>query len=89
MPPVTFRLPVTLFNNNTIPLLLVRTGVFRSGGWSPEFNYDGTADVLFLHGITGDIPAIGDWNGDGVDTTGMYRNGMYYLRYSNTNGVLT
>jgi len=28
----------------------------------------------------------GDWNGDGIDTVGMYRNGVYYLRNTNTAG---
>jgi len=31
----------------------------------------------------------GDWNGDGIDTVGVYRpsNGMIYIRNSNTQGV--
>ena len=32
-------------------------------------------------------PVIGDWNGDGIDTVGVYRNGVFYLRNSNTVGV--
>ncbi len=28
----------------------------------------------------------GDWNGDGVDTIGVYRNGLFLLRDSNSSG---
>ncbi len=35
----------------------------------------------FHYGVPGDIPLLGDWNGDGLDTPGMYRpaNGSAYL----------
>ena len=33
-----------------------------------------------------DTPLVGDWNGDGNDTVGIYRNGAFYLRNSNTAG---
>jgi len=29
---------------------------------------------------------MGDWNNDGVDTIGVYRNGTFYLRNTNTVG---
>jgi hypothetical protein len=29
---------------------------------------------------------IGDWNGDGIDTIGVYRGGTFYLRNRNTIG---
>ncbi|MGH9168233.1 MAG: L,D-transpeptidase family protein [Acidimicrobiia bacterium] len=43
----------------------------------------------FWYGIPGDVPLVGDWNCDGIDTPGMYRrsNGFVYLRNSNTTGV--
>jgi Calx-beta domain len=37
-------------------------------------------------GIAGDVPLSGDWNGDGIDTIGVFRNGTFYLRNSNTPG---
>lgn len=46
-----------------------------------------TADVSFFYGNPGDTPFLGDWNGDGVDTPGVYRNGWFYLRNSLTQGV--
>ena len=35
----------------------------------------------FWYGMTGDVPLLGDWDGDGYDTPGMYRptNGFAYL----------
>jgi hypothetical protein len=31
------------------------------------------ADILFFFGKTGDLPVAGDWDGDGIDTAGVYR----------------
>jgi hypothetical protein len=30
---------------------------------------------------------MGDWDGDGVDTPGLYRRDSWYLRNSNTTGI--
>ena len=30
---------------------------------------------------------MGDWNGDGVKTPGVFRSGTWYLRNSNTSGA--
>ncbi len=45
---------------------------------------EGLADYTFAYGNPGDVPLMGDWDGDGLDTPGMYRpsNGFVYL--SNT-----
>lgn len=42
----------------------------------------------FYFGTPEDVPLMGDWNGDGVATPGMYRpsNGFAYIRYSNDLG---
>lgn len=40
-------------------------------------------DHVFHHGMSQDTPVAGDWNGDGVDTIGTYRNGHWHL---DTNG---
>ena len=85
----TYPLQVTLFknNNNNLPLFLpVRNGVFRNGVWSRNYHYDGTSDVLFQYGITGNIPVAGDWTGIGKDTVGVFRNRIFYFRNSNTAG---
>ena len=49
----------------------------------------GAADYSFLFGNPGDVPFVGDWNGDGIDTPGLRRNsnGFVYLRNSNTTGI--
>ncbi len=43
----------------------------------------------FFYGNPGDYPFVGDWNCDGVDTPGLYRqsDGFVYLRNSNSEGV--
>jgi hypothetical protein len=46
----------------------------------------GADDVSFQYGIPGDIPVAGDWDGDGVDTIGVFRNGTFFLRNSNSSG---
>ncbi|MFV2001182.1 MAG: hypothetical protein ACC654_12535, partial [Acidimicrobiia bacterium] len=64
---------------------LVDTG---SGKW---YLYDavGMLDESFFFGNPGDFPIYGDWDGDGVETPGMYRqsDGFVYLRNSNTQGI--
>jgi hypothetical protein len=43
----------------------------------------------FYYGNPGDVPFSGDWDCDGVETPGLYRqsDGYVYLRNSNTEGV--
>src|SRR4051812_1738521 len=50
-------------------------------------NTTGTADVDFLYGEPFDKRLVGDWDGDGTDTPGVFRDGTFYLRNSNTSGV--
>ena len=46
------------------------------------------AVTSFYFGNPGDYPIMGDWNCNGIDTVGMYRqsNGLVYLRNTNTQG---
>ena len=48
-----------------------------------------TLAAQFFYGNPGDFGFMGDWNGDGIDTPGLYRrsDGYVYLRNSNTQGV--
>ncbi len=65
------------------------TGVFRpSNGalYLKNSNTTGFADIQINYGIGGDYPVVGDWDGDGKVTIGIYRNGSFYLRNSNTIG---
>ncbi|HSJ83612.1 MAG TPA: hypothetical protein VLA91_07310 [Acidimicrobiia bacterium] len=43
----------------------------------------------FLYGSPGDLPFVGDWDCDGDETPGLYRqsDGFVYLRNSNSQGV--
>ena len=42
----------------------------------------GPGDVILNYGLDGDIPVVGDWNGDGIDTPGVFRGSIWYM--SNT-----
>jgi glucose/arabinose dehydrogenase len=48
----------------------------------------GSADFDFFFGNPGDTPFTGDFNGDGTDTVGLYREttGLTYMRLTNTQG---
>ena len=58
----------------------------ESGQWYLR-EYAGVTS--FYYGDPGDVPFLGDWDCDGVDTPGLYRrsDGFVYLRNSNTQGV--
>ncbi len=71
------------------PACKVTTGVFRpSNGalYLKNSNTTGFADIQINYGQGGDYPVVGDWDGDGDVTIGIYRNGSFYLRNSNTIG---
>ena len=59
----------------------------ESGVW---YLRDGAGVVTsFFYGNPGDYPLVGDWDCDGVDTPGLYRqsDGFVYLRNSNSQGT--
>jgi len=58
-----------------------------SGMWRMR-DPDGTIRTFF-YGNPGDVPFVGDWDCDGVETPGLYRrsDGFVYLRNSNTQGT--
>ena len=47
----------------------------------------GDAEYFFSFGNPGDVPVVGDFDGDGIDTVGVYRSGSWYLRNSNSSGA--
>jgi photosystem II stability/assembly factor-like uncharacterized protein len=89
---------VQLLNNNatatntptatTAPPRADTIGVYNAGMWYlRNTNTTGVADInVAFGGDVSDLPVVGDWNGDGVDTIGVYRNntGFFYLSDSNT-----
>ncbi len=44
---------------------------------------------LFYFGDLGDLLFMGDWDGDGIETPGLYRqsDGFVYIRHTNTQGI--
>jgi Tol biopolymer transport system component len=79
---------------------LVHIGPGRAPAWRPPPYHIGLVDpaqgvwhlngvASFYYGNPGDVPFMGDWDCDGVDTPGLYRqsDGFVYLRNSNTQGV--
>ena len=64
-------------------------GVFRPSNatfYLRNSNSAGAPDITVKLGKTGDYPVVGDWDGNGTDTIGVYRNGVFYLSNSNTTG---
>ena len=64
--------------------------VNQSGSWRFALKLEwGPPETSFFYGNPGDVPFLGDWDGDGVATPGLYRpsDGFAYLRHSNTEGV--
>ena len=59
-----------------------KIGVFRNGGLYFDKNGDGywtAGDTTGWFGAAGDIPAAGDWDGDGKDEIAVFRNGGWYF----------
>ena len=76
---------VNLFNSHDAETV----GVFRpSNGilFLKNTNRSGFANIALNYGLAGDYPVVGDWDGNGTDTIGVYRNGRFLLRNSNTVG---
>lgn len=63
-------------------------GVYKDGIWFlRNTNNNGVADITAVYGgDPTDLPVTGDWNGDGIDTIGVYRGslGNFLLSDSNT-----
>jgi hypothetical protein len=58
-----------------------------NGYWTLRAENTNTKTIGY--GVPQDVPFMGDWDCDGVDTPGLYRrsDGFAYLRNSNTTGV--
>jgi hypothetical protein len=59
----------------------------NTGEWHLT-NEDGLV-TTFFYGDPGDVPMMGDWDCDGIDTPGLFReaDGFAYVRNSNSQGV--
>jgi hypothetical protein len=60
----------------------------RTVGVQPQYSFTST-DTKSTYGTSGDMPLAGDWNGDGIDNTGVYRpsNRSFYLRNNDNTWV--
>jgi len=67
-------------------------GLFRSAGnffFLRNSNTPGFPDITVAYGAPGDLPIVGDWDGNGTATLGLYRpsTSTFFLRNSNTPGL--
>jgi hypothetical protein len=70
-------------------------GVFRQGFyWILDYNGNGSIDnvnqqggdkAFAFGGLPGDVPLVGDWNGDGLSKVGVFRNGFFWVLDANGN----
>lgn len=62
---------------------------FYNGQWRLSNGYHGNSLGTFWFGAPGDIPVLGDWNGDQMDTIGIFRpsTGQWHLRNINGGGA--
>ncbi len=65
-----------------VGLVDTTTGIWHLRDWSGE-------TTNFYYGDPGDSPFVGDWDCNGVDAPGLYRqsDGYVYLRNTNTQGI--
>ena len=72
-----------------------KVGVYRPANGLFILDYDGdgqftAADKAYNLGVgvqAGDVPVVGDWNGDGRTKVGLFRQGFFWILDTNGNGV--
>jgi hypothetical protein len=71
------------------PALGRDVGVYRNGLWFVDYAgknaFDPATYRVYAFGLPGDVPVIGDWNGDGRPKLGVYRNGLWFVDYAGKN----
>lgn len=71
------------------PCLADTPGIYRDSDrqwYLRADNSAGIADVQIAYGNPSDVAIAGDWDGDGYDTVGIYRDNTFYLRNANSAG---
>jgi hypothetical protein len=62
---------------------VVRSVLYRNGTWFIDSNLTATVTAqVGFGGAGGDIPLLGDMNGDGRDDLIIYRSGTWYVNFS-------
>jgi len=56
------------------------TTEFLGSGGRPGFRDDPHGGFAFRYGDPGDVPVVGDWDGNGSQTPGVFRAGTWHLR---------
>ncbi len=72
-----------------------KAGIYRPSNGLFILDYDGdgqftAADKVYDLGVgvqDGDIPVVGDWNGNGKTKVGLFRQGFFWILDTNGNGV--
>lgn len=79
-------------SNTPVPPRVDTIGMYNNGTfYLRNSNTAGIADIVLTFGNPTDYPIVGDWDGDGVDTIGVYDSstGVFNLRDSNSPGAPT
>ncbi|MDW8217865.1 MAG: FG-GAP-like repeat-containing protein, partial [Acidobacteriota bacterium] len=77
-------------NFTVVPRVPPQTiGVFRPGQsfLLRQANTAGPPDIAVGLGQPGDLPVVGDWDGDGRTTVALFRNGQFLIRNENASGA--
>ena len=68
---------------DTVGVFTPSTGQWRLTNGPNLDNTTPPVILQFTFGVNGDTPIAGDWNGDGVDTPGLFRGGIVQFILSN------
>ncbi|MEJ7734294.1 MAG: glycoside hydrolase family 16 protein [Polyangiaceae bacterium] len=47
--------------------------------WRLSNEFDGVSDAVFMYGEPDDVPIVGDWDGSGTSTSGVFVEGTWHL----------
>lgn len=67
-------------------------GVFRDPhhwrlDWEAPASSDGAANRTFLWGLSTDLAATGNWDGDAVDEIGILRGNFWYMDFTDPEAI--